>query len=364
MVETAIYVLFGALATALLALVALPAVSRRAFRLAQERARLAAPLSAAEAQADRDALRGRHAIEIALAERRAVSAQDKWSAAQIALGERAAEIVRRGADIEEKAQKIARQREELAWLVRELTDRDTEIGARETALFDFEGQRDAAERRFALATVELKQNHAEFAGIKARLEEGIEDLSRELSLTQHRADSALFAAKATIADFERRLEESEVDALRLRRQVADLTERLTAPAEDSDAGNRASPRFGEVPTLTPVSDPDARHVAMASEPDQLTEAGPREYELSLRLSVLSATLAEAEAAARAARADRDEAEREADYLRERAAASEAQAQRLSQSDDSLRAVIARLGRELVAHQAAQTLVESQREPTS
>jgi chromosome segregation ATPase len=336
-------VLLGALTTALLALVALPAVSRRAFRLAQERARLSAPLSAAEAQADRDALRGRHAIEIALADRRADSAQDKWSAAQIALGERAAEIVRRDSEIEDKAQEISRQREELTRLADELTARDTEISARETALRDFEGQRDAAEVRRAQATADLKQAQAEAAGIRARLEERIEDLSRELSLTQHRADSALFAAKAKIADLERRLEESETDALRLRRQVLDLSELQAAEAKSV-----VGPPFPELGVVA----------------SQLPDAVARENELSLRLSALTAALAEAEAAARAARADRDEAEREADFLRERTASSEAQAQRLTQADDNLRSAIARLGRELVAQHAAQALVDSQREPAS
>ena len=114
MVETAIYVLLGALTTALVALLALPAVSRRAFRLAQAKARLTAPLSAAEAQAERDALRGRHAIDLALAERRADKAEERWAEAQIALGERAAEIVGRDATLADKSRDIARLQEALA----------------------------------------------------------------------------------------------------------------------------------------------------------------------------------------------------------------------------------------------------------
>jgi hypothetical protein len=350
LLETAIYVLIGVLTTALLALLALPAISRRAFRLAERRARLSAPLSAAEALADRDALRGRHAVEIALSDRRADTAQEKWAAAQITLGERAADIVRRDAEIEDKAQEIARQRAELAALAREVGLRDVEIGARETALRDFEGQRDAAEHRFTQTTAELKQTQSEAAKTRASLEQRIEDLSRELSLTQHRGDSALFAAKATIADFERRLEESEAEALKLRRRAADLADRLAAPAPGGDS-EAEEPEYIHFPGARPFAEPPA-------------DASERERELSVRLAALTAALSEAEAATRGARTDRLEAERESDRLRALAAASEAKAERLSEADDSLRQAIIRLGRELVAGGPAQALVDSQREPAS
>ena len=350
MLETAIYVLIGVLTTALLALLALPAISRRASRLAERRARLSAPLSAAEAQADRDALRGRHAVEIALSERRADTAQERWAAAQITLGEHVADIVRRDAEIEDKAQEIARQRAELAALAREVAHRDVEIGARETALHDIEGQRDAAEHRFTQSTAELKQTQGEAAKTRARLEQQIEDLTRDLSLTKHRGDSALFAAKATIADFERRLEESEVEALRLRREAADLADRLAAPAPGGE-NEVQDAEYAHFPGARPFAEPPA-------------DASEREHELSVRLRALTAALSEAEAATQAARADRLEAERESDRLRARAAASEAKAERLNEADDSLRQAIIRLGRELVAERPGQALVDSRREPAS
>jgi chromosome segregation ATPase len=334
-VETAIYVLLGALTTALVALLALPAVSRRAFRLAQARARLVAPLSEAQAQAERDALRGRHAVELALAERRAEAAEDKSAAAQIELGRRAAEIVRRDLDIKDKAEEIARQRAEISALTRELAEREADVAAHEAGLRDFESQRDAAEARLAATTAQLNYAQAEAARTRAALEQRIEALTRELGLSQRLAESELLAAKATIADLERRLEEGEADAAHLRRQIAELAE---TPLSPSGAAARA------VDVISRIG-------------NRLAEAAQREKGLTVRLQAL----AEAEASARA---DRDQAQRDLERLSQRLSESEARAERLSDADDSLRQAIARLGRELVAERAAEALVDSRRERAS
>jgi chromosome segregation ATPase len=322
LVETAIYVLLGALTTALLALIALPAVSRRAFRLAENRTRLTAPLSAAETQADRDALRGRHAIDLALAERRVAKAEDDWAAAQIALGERAADIVRRDTEIAEKAQDIARLREEVAALGREIEVRDAEIAAREVAMHDLAGQRDGAQQRFDEAIARSVERQKRFDELQANLDARIAVLARELGDLRGASDEALAAANARIADLKRNLLYSETNGTRLQEQAAALH-------------------------------------------DRLADAAMRENELSVRLQALSAARIEAEGAARVARAEREQAATDMSELRERLEAAQARLKTLDESDETLRRAIARLGRDIAPDPAPEEApAEAARETAS
>jgi chromosome segregation ATPase len=294
-------VLLGALTTALIALIALPAVSRRAFRLAQAKARLTAPLSAAEARAERDALRGRHAVDLALAERRADAAEDQWAEAQIGLGQRAAEIARRDAELADKTEDIARLREELAAQGRELDARDAEIAAREVALHDLSGQRDAAERRRDEETARLD-------ALKAQLEARIAALVGEIGDLRHSFERALAVANSRAAELKRDLSTSEATGRRLAEQGREMHERLS-------------------------------------------DSALRENELKLRLQALAAARVEAEGEARVARAERELTARETNDLRQQLAASQARAKSLSEADEALRRTIARLGREMVAGRA-------------
>lgn len=310
MVETAIYVLLGALTTALIALLALPAVSRRAFRLAQAKARLTAPLSAAEAQAERDALRGRHAVELALAERRVAEAEERSAAAQIALGERAAEIVRRDAELADKAGEISRLREALDAQARELEARDAEIAAREVAMHDLTGRRDAAERRREEEAAHSEEARKRFEALRAELEARIATLAGEIADLRRSSEQALAAANARAAGLKSDLLESETNGSRLADQAADLHERLSL-------------------------------------------AAVRENEFKTRLHALAAARVEAEGTARVARAERELTAREINELRQQLAAAQARAKGLGEADEAVRRAIARLGREMVASRAAE-----------
>lgn len=283
MVETAIYVLLGALASALLALLALPAVSRRAFRLARRRADLTAPLSAAEARAERDALRGRHAVDLAQVDRRAAKAQENWAAAQIALGQRATELIQRDETLAEKSREIARQRQELATLSEELRAREAEIGAREVAIRDALDQRDAAQRRLSAVDAQL-------------------DVSRA------------------------RAEEEHSRRDKLERQFAALTLELDAERPISPLTLPKAQMLDLFPATIPSEAIDAIH-------DRLADAAIRENDLGLRVKALAAARFEAEAALRGATRERDAA------LRDLAEARDA--------DAELRQAIVRLGRDIV-----------------
>ncbi len=291
MVETAIYILLGALSSALLALLALPAVSRRAYRLAQRRADLTAPLSATEARAERDALRGRHAVELAQVEARAAQAQKEWGAAQIALGRQTTQLLQRDEALAERRQEVARQREALAALGAELRAREAEIGVGEIAIRDALGQRDAAQRRLG--------------DIVARLD-----------------------AAVTLAGEER------AHRMKLESQIAALTreldeERPVQLAAPETQGPDALPKARLPDLFSPVVGRDG----IDEIHDRLAEAAVRESDLSLRIKALAAARQEADAALRGARNERDAALRELGRLRE--------------ADADLREAIARLGREIV-----------------
>jgi len=320
LVETAIYVLLGALTTALLALLALPAISRRAFRLAQAKARLSAPLSAAEAQAERDALRGRHAIDLALAERNAAAAEEASAQAQIALGERAVAIAHRDAELAGKTADIARLHATLEAQARELEACAAEISAREVAMYDLAGQREATERRREEEAGGFEQRQLRFDALQAELEGRIARLARELSDLRHASDGALAAAAARVAEAKRDLAASEANGGRLADQMAELYERLS-------------------------------------------DAAVRENEFKIRLQALAGARIEAEGAAQVARVDRELAARDSDGLRQQLAASQARANELGEADEALRRAIARLGREMAARPSSET-ARSTHETTS
>jgi chromosome segregation ATPase len=255
LVETAIYVALGALASALLALLALPAISRRAFRLAQRRAELTAPLSAAEARAERDALRGRHAVDVALIERRAANAQAQWAEAQVALGRGSAELLRRDEALAAKAQEIAALQESLR--------------AREAELADALAERDAAQQR-------LTETNATLEGARAQAEAA-------------------------------RLEEA-----RLRAEIATL-------AREQDEARRAFARETDEEETSVEPLPRAAALLRGEAADvheRLAEAAARESDLSLRIRALVSGRLETEAALRAARTERDTALRELVRMRE------------------------------------------------
>ena len=113
MVKSAIFFLLGFLTAAFLALLAAPAVSRRARRLAIARARLQSPLSEAQARAERDALRGSHAVDLVRLETRLNAAENDRAIHRVQLGRQASRILSLQDLSAERAAEIARQHEEL-----------------------------------------------------------------------------------------------------------------------------------------------------------------------------------------------------------------------------------------------------------
>jgi chromosome segregation ATPase len=199
---------------------------------------------------------------------------------------------------------------------RELAARDAEIAAREVAMHDLTGQREATERRREEEVARSQERQKRFDALQAELEARIADLGDEIG-ELHQASTA---AQTRAAEASRDLAASDTKRGWLADEAAELRERLSL-------------------------------------------AGVREEEFRTRLQALAAARVEAEGAARGARAEGELAAREINDLSEQLAAAQARAKGLGEADEALRRAIARLGREMVAGMAPEA-AQADRETAS
>jgi DNA repair exonuclease SbcCD ATPase subunit len=380
LVETAIYVLLGFLAALLLALISVPAISRRAFRLAEARARLLAPASVEQARADLDALRGKHAIELTLVERRASVAADASAAAQIELGRRANEIFGRDKIISERDAEIQRQRDEISELLGDLRTSGTDNAALHIGLHDLTRQRDAASASNADAMKQVASHEArgeENRATIAMLETRLAALSIELADVKRKSEGAAERAKSRISELESYHEASRsharstaerlasleathaalkteadgrgAEAARLRERLVELEPRLVSSESNREAlslestrqSSRAAERVADLQRLVQL-----RREENESLNERLSTAAARENELTMRIQALTAARADAEGALRAARSENEAILQDLGIAREPRGAATKPSRAHANGDQMLRQAIIRLGRKL------------------
>lgn len=156
-------VALGFLCASLLALAALPALSRRADRLARRRAEAAFPLSLAEIAADRDHLRAELAIRERALEQKAESGFAAKAGAMSEIGRRDMTISRLGTDLAERKQRIETLELELGQRTQELAQ------TRETLT------KESAGHQTTQATLSSRVN--DLAAVEAQLAETRQALS-------------------------------------------------------------------------------------------------------------------------------------------------------------------------------------------
>ncbi|MGD1038052.1 MAG: hypothetical protein ABR878_12915 [Roseiarcus sp.] len=210
MIEQAIFSCIGFLVAALLAVAAAPAISRRALRLAEARARLLAPLTEAQAIAERDALRAQHAVDLLRLEQRLSAAEDVAARRQIEIGRHANRIVALEDVSAERAAEIAAQREELGALQREVRELCGELGAVQIELRDLTFQRDASDAEAAAAQASrldletlVDQNRTTIATLETRvagLEIRLADSERAASAAAKTAEAERARLSAALAE--------------------------------------------------------------------------------------------------------------------------------------------------------------------
>jgi chromosome segregation ATPase len=399
LVESAIFFLLGFLTAAFLALLAAPAVSRRARRLAVARARLQSPLSETQARAERDALRASHAVDLVRLETRLNSAENDRAIQGAQLGRQASRILSLRDLSTERAAEIARQREELIALKRDTRDLKVQLGTQEIALRDLTFQRDEADRGFALARSRISELELlvdENRAIIASLEAHAISLHVEISDLRRAADAAetdrvrLSAALSERMGAANRLRgELETAAALSVRLLLEFDARVAEAARLRARMEEIEPRFHrsesareeivlensrQLPHLTERD--AALNWAQAAHHDlvaALTETViTKQGASAMQNQALGTSQETVDGALRAARFDRADLQKEIEYLRARLSESALTAQMVSQGDEALRQSIARLGREIArSHEApdeneplaSQVVNFAHREPT-
>jgi DNA repair exonuclease SbcCD ATPase subunit len=247
LIEQAIFTAVGFLTATLLALAAAPAVARRARRLAEARARLLAPLSEAQAIADRDALRAQHSIEIVRLERRLRAAEEAVAARKVEVGR---QLLRLVALEEASATGVG----DLEAARREANELRGELGAVQTVLADFDVRRRRAEALLDDSETLAEEQRGEIAALETRLaalEVRLADAERAAAAAAERAAAERDRLRTALADAEARLTRSEAAreeaVLENRRQLERGAERGGAAAnagaterDDRDKALRAA----------------------------------------------------------------------------------------------------------------------------
>jgi predicted nucleic acid-binding Zn-ribbon protein len=402
LVEPAIFFLVGFLTAALAALLVAPAISRRARRLAFARARLQSPLSETQARADRDALRGQHAVELMRLEARLRAVEDDRAIHRVELGRQASRIVAIEDLSAERAAEIDRQRAELTALHSEARDMNVQLATQEMVLHDLTSQRDSANRSVTVAQsrilaleVLVDENRATVASLNAQATNAQLELSnlrrtaaaseseraRLSAALAERMDAAsrltdeLAAANARFVSLTHEYEGRSAEAAQSRTRLEDLEPRLARSEAAREQIVLESSR-----QLALVAERDAalqkaqiEHHELTLRMTMMTEtASAKQDALAAQIQALTTSQATMEGALRVVRSDRADLQREIERLRARLAESMS-SQPGAKTDQALRQSIARLGREIArGHEepkenepvAAQIVNFTRREPTS
>jgi chromosome segregation ATPase len=234
LIEHVMIFTLGALVAALMALLALPAVRRRAERLATRRVALTMPLSMDEVIAERDQIRAGAAAEQRRVELRAEAIADLRAADMAELGRRAATIVDIEASLASTRAEAEALRAALATATREREEAWGERAGLGKALHDSDGRAD----REASLRRDLEARHAALGQIADERRATIAGLQTRLMASEAESDArgeALHAARETRRALEEQIAAArEADARTradhelLRRAIADLGDRLMA----------------------------------------------------------------------------------------------------------------------------------------
>ncbi len=331
MVESALYFAIGFLCAALLAILALPAVSMRAMRLANARARLQAPLSETQARAERDALRGQHAVEIVRLERRVAAAHWDRAVAKADLGRQSRRVVELDDLVRARAVDVDAQAERIEALIASESELRAENSAREIAMRDLTAQRDratAADERAQSRVGELETSFERDRVVIASLGTRVETMEIELADWRGKYGASAGSASDRVDELLERLRRSEAQRENLTLETASQL-RTLAMREAALAAAEAA----------------RAHAARKLEALE-TQSKATESELRRQLQALATSQSAAEGALAAERKARIDRQRENEALRARLDGADSGALS-TQADAELRAAIAKLGRDIL-----------------
>ncbi len=184
MIEAAMLIGLGFLIALLIGLMIIPAISRRADRLARKRAASAFPVSLAEIEAERDHLRATFAVRRQELEKQAEEGFEARAAALREIGERDVRIAGLERDLEARNRQIARLDDDLA-------QTRTTLATTQASLAETVVQRDEAHVSLATAREDIGRLVGELEVTRGRLSETAALLAeREESLASLRDEHA------------------------------------------------------------------------------------------------------------------------------------------------------------------------------
>ena len=289
----------GFLAALLAAIAGIPAVTRRATRLSEARARLRAPLTEKQAIAERDGMRGKHAIEVARLERGLALADEASNRLRVAIGSQTAKTIALEATSADQTRLIADQRAQIAKAESERRDLEAGLGASQIALNDAFAQRDraniaesAAESRQMELEAQASRDRARIAILAAR-GESMQGRFAELPGSSKSAADKAVTPQLADARGGQSMAARPIDG-RLRDAIQQGN-RLNASLSPSGADiDESRARMAELESRLALSE-GAREEALLENGRQLAALADRE-------AALKAALADREAALKAAHA--------------------------------------------------------------
>lgn len=237
MIEPALYIALGVLCTAFLAALLIPALLRRAARLAEKRMREALPVSLDEIEADRDRLRAEQAMAVRRVEQALKAQQDRGAALAVEIGRRDEAAKALAAERDERERGIADRDSRIAALGKDLAARDSRIDAlqlevntvkdlaerRAGEISRLRGSLDEARLLASARQVEIEARETEITGLTLDLATARDTLAAE---TERVAEAA--AASGTMSD--------ALQAERRRvTEIAAKSERMYAELADREA---------------------------------------------------------------------------------------------------------------------------------
>ena len=240
-VEQMMFFALGLLTTLLFTLGMVPALSRRAMRLARRKLELQLPLSPAEILAERDQMRADFAVQMRISEQKIAQIQTAYATVSGKLGQSIAEIVDLNQDNKAIKQQLAHTMLELTHTRRKLNETEGEKAAALLALHDLgpmapqslttAQQLSTAQNELNAERNALKAEHAGIDAMKASLE--LQQLELQRKIAEMNTKISLASEKNLILEQERDLARFEIEKLTasIRQNAGNSDDTSLAPDE-------------------------------------------------------------------------------------------------------------------------------------
>lgn len=244
MIEAAMYVALGVLATGLAALIVLPPFWRRAVRLTRRDIEMTLPMTPAEIAADRDQLRADFALSTRRLETTIEKLEKRVAGREVELGEKRALIAHLSAEQSLAADGMGRLENERGQLLTTLAERERRLGEADEAgrtaekrMQDMEARLDAARRQLEAVVAEREAQKLEVVAREtelANLRDQIRAAGRQAS-EAGAAGAALAELRATLAGEQMRREAAlgEIAAGAAARRALDAELKAAHAASDA-----------------------------------------------------------------------------------------------------------------------------------